>query len=444
MKKHIALLAALVMAVSTLTACGSKSETDNTATSETTITTLSTDAVENDVSADTETEATTEETTIETEPEAAVHADIEEASPCYYGGVMFKTTEKGPYYYRFSDKKLFDLSENYKVYNYDNSYVSGSVAIMDGAIINIDTNDVLYDLSNNTASIVESWGRKFGNTGSLVIATPSQNFNEESSVTILKNDGSIAGTIPDSGIDTAIAISDRYVQFSDSTTRPGTTIYDVVNMTNLNLAANSVEIWSIENENYLYYMDREKNIVQYNKNTGDPLVILSGNEYTDVTWMTSVCPYGIKSGYREIDVIDMANDNTVHFDISSFVNKCDSDSMWLNWACSKYVLMSCKKSGNSYIAMLDSNGNTFFDPIAIDNAKTISCNDKYVIYGDEKTNFVYDIDANNITYLDEGLTIESSDIASDILLIKDSNGNYFLANAATPNDLYSPFDDYVQ
>ena len=357
---------------------------------------------------------------------------------------MFETTEKGPYYYRFSDKKLFDLSEDYRVYDYGNSYVSGSIAIMDGAIINIDTNDILYNLSDNTTSIVESWGRKFGNTGSLVISTSSQNFNEESSVAILKNDGSIVGTISGRNIDTTIAISDRYVQFSDSNTRPGTTIYDMMNMTDLNLAANSVEIWSIENENYLYYMDREKNIVQYNKNTGDAAIILSSNEYTDATWVTDACSYGIKSGYREIDVIDMANDNTVHFDISSFVNKCDSDSMWLNWACSKYVLMSCKKSGNSYIAMLDCNGNTFFDPIAIDNAKTISCNDKYVIYGDEKTNFVYDIDANNITYLDEGLTIESSDIASGILLIKDSDRNYFLANAATPNDLYSPFDDCVK
>lgn len=50
-----------------------------------------------------------------------------------------------------------------------------------------------------------------------------------------------------------------------------------------------------------------------------------------------------------------------------------------------------------------------------------------------------------VTYPDEGLSFESFDtMGSDILVIKDSNRNYFLANAAAPNDLYSPFDDCVQ
>lgn len=440
MKKKVTLVLALAMLLS-LSACGSKTETAENTAPEAEITAAA-DETADEAQTDNESEETTEETTAETEAEVIERADIEEASPCYYGGVMFETTEKGPYYYRFSDKKLFDLSE-YEFYNYNESYVSGSVAIMNDVIINIDTNEVLYDLSNKTASIITNGYSRFGNTGSLVISTPSQSFDEESSVTILKNDGTIAGKIPDNGINAALAISDRYVQISDSTTHNYSKIYDMMNMTDLNLEVNYIGTQCSENENYLYYMDREANIVQYDKNTGASNIMLARDEYSEAMWIGGIYSYGIKSGYNETDVIDETN-NIVHFDISSFVSKCDPNSMWEYGVNSKYVLVSCKKSDNSYIAMLDCNGNTFFDPIAIDNAKTISCNDKYVIYGDEKTNFVYDIEANNITYLDEGLTIESCDSVSGVLLIKDSNRNYFLANAATPNDLYSPFDDCVQ
>lgn len=443
MKKKVTLILALAMLLS-LSACGSKTETAENTAPEAEITTAA-DETADEAQTDTESEEATEETTAETEAEVIERADIKEASPCYNGGIMFRTSEKGPYYYRFSDKKLFDLSE-YEFYSeyVDSVCVSGSIAKLVDKIVNIDTNEVLYDLSNNAASIVENWGRGFGNSGALVISVPSQSFDEEPSIVVLKNDGSIAAKLTDTGIDNAIAVSDRYLQFSDPTTRPGTTIYDMLNMTDLNLAANSVQTWCIENENCLYYMDREANIVQYNKNTGAANIMIASNEYTDTTWINSKCPYGIQSGYSEIAAIDTKNDTIVHFDISSFVNKCDQNSVWLNWVCSKYVLVSCKRSGNSYIAMLDCNGNTFFEPIAIDKVKTIGCNDNYIVYSDEKVNFVYDIEANNITYLDEGLTIKSTDIENNIFLVKDSDGNYFLANAAAPNDLYSPFDDCVQ
>ena len=176
MKKKATLALALAMLLS-LSSCGSNTETAETTASETEVTAAA-DETANEAQADTEAEETAEETTAETEAEAVVHEDIKEASPCYYGGVMFKTTEKGPYYYRFSDKKLFDLSE-YEFYNYNESYVSGSVAIMNDVIINIDTNEVLYDLSNKTASIITNGISGFGNTGSLVISTPSQSFDEE-------------------------------------------------------------------------------------------------------------------------------------------------------------------------------------------------------------------------------------------------------------------------
>ena len=95
--------------------------------------------------------------------------------------------------------------------------------------------------------------------------------------------------------------------------------------------------------------------------------------------------------------------------------------------------------------MLDKDGNTFFDPIAISNNEKIYYSENYFVCCDGENSFVVDTNTKAVTYPSNGLSIESYDtMGSDVLLIKDSDGNYFLANAATPNDLYSPFDDYVQ
>ena len=99
---------ALAMLLS-LSACGSKTETAETTAPETEITTAA-DETADEAQTDAESEETTEETTAETEAEAVVHADIETAAPGYYGGIMFETPENEFYYYRFSDKKLFDLN----------------------------------------------------------------------------------------------------------------------------------------------------------------------------------------------------------------------------------------------------------------------------------------------------------------------------------------------
>lgn len=449
MKKHIALLAALVMAVSTLTACGSKSETDNTATSETTITTLSTDAVKNDVSADTKTETVTEETTIETEPEAAVHADIEEASPCYYGGVMFKTAENEFYYYRFSDKKLFDLNE-YDIYVDSSVCVSGSIAVLNNKIINVDTNEVLYDLSDDSVSLYKSDmfdGRRFGNTGVLAVKATPKGFDAGDPVIIaLKNDGSVIGEVHSKDEFGAVAVNDNYLLIAGRESY----ICDIATGDKLNIEIGSWDHFPLETDNYIYYIDSNGNGARYDKNSDSSSIMLSVNDYSYMYTHESnaisnhMDIYGYNQSTNKLSVIDTETDSIIDFDLSSFAGKCDSMG-YPYMACSDYTAIRCYKSDTDYIALLDAKGNTLFDPVAIGNNEKIYYSENYFVCCDKNNSFVFDTNTKTVTYPNDGLSIESYDtMGSDILLIKDSNGNYFLANAATPNDLYSPFDDYVQ
>lgn len=448
MKKRIALLTALLTAVS-MTACGSKPETDDTTASETTITAASADTDENDVSADTETEAAAEETTTETEPEAMVHADIKNVSPCYYGGVMFETSENEMYYYRFSDKKLFDFSE-YNVYVYSGAvYVSGSVAVLNDKIINIDTNEVLYDRSDGTASLCEPGvfsGRYFGETGALAVRVTPQGFDEgDPMIVAIKNDGSVIGQAPDKDVMAAAVANDHYIQMIDS---DETYLYDMAADEKLSLSTTNFD-FPLEINNYIYYIDSRGNGARYDKNTGDNSIMLSTNDYSYVdagnidVISNYMDIYGFNSGSNKLSVIDTETDSVVDFDLSSFAAKCDR-GISPRMACSDYVAVDCHKSDNHYIALLDRDGNTLFDPIKT-NYGTIYYSENYFVFCDGENSFVFDTNTKTVTYPDDGLSIESYDtMGSDILLIKDSNGHYFLANAATPNDLYSPFDDYVQ
>ena len=450
MKKRITTALALAMILS-LSACGSETETAETTAPETEITTAA-DETADETQADTETEATTEDTTAETEAEAVVHADIEKASPCYYGGVMFETTEKGPYYYRFSDKKLFDLSE-YEFYDYDVACASGSIARLNSKIVNIDTNEVLYDFSDKTASLCEPSlfnSRYFGETGAIAIKVTPKGFDAgDPMIVALKNDGSVIGEIPNKDGLAAVVINDSYLQITDKSGYSD--LYDAASGDKLSIKIGRYDHFPLETDNYIYYIDSEGNGARYDKNSDSSSIILSANVYSYI-WTREfnvisnyMDIYGFNYNTNKLSVIDTETDSVVDFDLSSFAGKCDSMGYPL-MACSDYTAVECYKSDTHYFAMLDMNGNTLFDPIELDNnSKKYYYSKNYFVCCGGDITFVVDTNTMTVTYPDEGLSIESFDtMGSDILVIKDSNRNYFLANAATPNDLYSPFDDCVQ
>lgn len=452
MKRKVTLVLALAMILS-LSACGSETETAEATAPETEITTA-TDETADETQADTESEATTEETIAETEAEAVVHADIEEASPCYYGGVMFKTAENEFYYYRFSDKKMFDLSENEFYSEYvDSVCVSGSIARLVNKIVNIDTNEVLYDLSDGTASLCNTGyfgNRYWGDKGALAIKSTSQSFDSDNSTIVaLRNDGTVIGELPDEDTFAAIVINDRYMEITASDGY--SYLYDLTTGNKLAIkAAGRFTDFPLDADNHIYYIDSEGNGACYDKNNDSNNVMLSATDYSYIctceneTVSNHMNIYGFDKNSGKLSVIDTASNDIVDFDISSFTNKCDSD-VHPYMACATYAFVGGNKSNVHYVAMLDKDGNTFFDPIAISNNEKIYYSENYFVCCDGENSFVVDTNTKAVTYPSDGLSIESYDtMGSDVLLVKDSDGNYFLANAATPNDLYSPFDDYVQ
>ena len=447
MKRKVTLVLALAMILS-LSACGSETETAETTAPETEITTA-TDETADETQADTESEATTEETIAETEAEAVVHADIKEASPCYYGGVMFKTAENEFYYYRFSDKKLFDLNE-YDLYIDSTVRISGSIAVLNNKIINIDTNEVLYDFSDDTVSLYKSDmfdGRRFGNTGVLAVKATPKGFDAGDPVIIaLKNDGSVIGEVPSKDEFGAVAVNDNYLLIAGRESY----ICDIATGDKLNIEIGSWDHFPLETDNYIYYIDSNGNGARYDKNSDSSSIMLSVNDYSYVYTHESnaisnhMDIYGYNQSTNKLSVIDTETDSIVDFDLSSFAGKCDSMG-YPYMACSDYTAIRCYKSDTDYIALLDAKGNTLFDPVAIGNNEKIYYSENYFVCCDENNSFVFDTNAKTVSYLDDGLSIESYDpTGSDILFIKNSDGNYFLANAATPNDLYSPFDDCIQ
>lgn len=452
MKRKVTLVLALAMILS-LSACGSETETAETTAPETEITTA-TDETADETQADTESEATTEETIAETEAEAVVHADIKEASPCYYGGVMFKTAENEFYYYRFSDKKLFDLNE-YDIYIDSSVRVSGSIAVLNNKIINIDTNEVLYDLSDGTASLcnISSFtGRHFGETGALAVQVTPKGFDAGDPVIVaLKNDGSVIGDAPGKDVVIAAVANDRYIQITDSNGY-SSYLYDTATdeKLNFNISIVRFDYFPLETNNYIYYIDDKGNGARYDKNTADNSIVLSANDYSYISSRESnaisnyINIFGFNSSSNKLSVIDTKNNSVVDFDLSSFAAKCDREIYPL-MACSDYTAVTCYKSDIHYFAMLDRNGNTIFEPVEIENNAQMYYSENYFVCCSDKNSFIFDTNTKTVTYPDEGLSIESYDtMGSDILVIKDSNGNNFLANAAAPNDLYSPFDDCIQ
>ena len=454
MKKKATLALALAMLLS-LSSCGSNTETAETTASETEVTAAA-DETANEAQADTETEETAEETTAETEAEAVVHADIEEASPCYYGGVMFKTAENEFYYYRFSDKKLFDLNEYEYFSEYTvNSHASGSIVVLADKIINVDTNEVLYDLSDGTASLCNAGvfdGRYYGETGALAIKVTPQGFDGGDPVIVaLKNDGSVIGEAPGKDVVAAAAANDRYIQITDSN---GYSSYLYDTTTNeklsLNISLARFDYFPLETDNYIYYIDSDGNGARYDKNTAGSSVVLSANDYSYISSreINAISNYmdifGFNNKTNKLSVIDTETDSVVDFDLSSFAAKCDNE-LYPRIACSNYTVVDCYKSNTHYIAMLDRDGNALFDPVKTNNNANLYYSENYFVCCDGENSFVVDTNTMTVTYPDEGLSFESFDtMGSDILVIKDSDRNYFLANAAAPNDLYSPFDDCVQ
>ncbi len=452
MKKKATLALALAMLLS-LSSCGSNTETAETTASETEVTAAA-DETADEAQADTETEETTEETTAETEAEAVVHADIEAAAPGYYGGVMFKTAENEFYYYRFSDKKLFDLNE-YDLYIDSAVRVSGSIALLNNKIINIDTNEVLYDLSDGTASLYDIGsfsGRHFGETGALAVKVTPQGFDAGDPVIVaLKNDGSVIGEAPGKDVVVAAVANDRYIQITDSNGY-SSYLYDTATneKLNLNISLRRFDLFPLETDNYLYYIDDKGNGARYDKNTADSSIMLSENDYYYVTVGESNAIsnykdiYGFNDKTNKLSVIDTKTDSVVDFDLSSFAGKCDN-GIYPLMACSDYTVVDCHKSNTHYIAMLDRNGNTIFEPVETENNAQMYYSDDYFVCCSEKNSFIFDTNTKTVTYPDEGLSFDSFDVTgSNTLVVKDSNRNYFLANAATPNDLYSPFDDCVR
>lgn len=451
MKKKVTLILALAMLLS-LSACGSKTETAENTAPEAEITAAA-DETTDEAQTDAESEETTEETTAETEAEAVVHADIEAAAPGYYGGVMFETTENEFYYYRFSDKKLFDLNE-YDLYIDSSVRVSGSIAVLNNKIINIDTNEVLYDLSDGTASLCDIGsfsGRHFGETGALAVKVTPQGFDAGDPVIVaLKNDGSVIGEAPAKDVVVAAVANDRYIQITESNGYAH--LYDMEANEKLNfyISIGRFDYFPLETDNYLYYIDDKGNGARYDKNTADSSIMLSENDYYYVTAGESnaisnyMDIYGFSDKTNKLSVIDTKTDSVVDFDLSSFAGKCDN-GIYPLMACSDYAVVDCYKSNTHYIAMLGRDGNTIFEPVEIKNSAQMYYSDDYFVCCSEKNSFIFDTNTKTVTYPDEGLSFDSFDVTgSNTLVVKDSNRNYFLANAAAPNDLYSPFDDCVR
>lgn len=433
MKKRIIALAAL-MTIMSMTACGAKTDDDNkTTTAQTTAVTTE------ETTAETEAETTeTEESVTETEAEVVEPVYIDDINAKNnYDGVTFETTDGRICYYRYSDKKIFDLSE-YKddLFLPHTTYCSGDIAVTYDKVINMNTNTVLYDISGETKLLKSSTISPVGNTGSFMLSLASQNFDDTSSIIVLKNDGSIIdNTIPFGEYGAAELINDRYV--SALSCDGHCYFYDTTTCSDIDISLNTIYPLP-ENDTNLYYVDNNGNILKYNKNTSEIVTVLDCN----YCYTNQETAYGYNNDRTIYEVINIANDEVVHFDISSFIDKCDQGSVVERWVCPDYILAECRKSDANYIAMLDHNGNTVFDPIQFNGTvEVLGCSDNYIAFGTYDNNFVIDINTKTVTNLDEGLRIKAFDTNGSDTLVIEKDGYYFLADAATPNDLYSPFDD---
>lgn len=441
MKKRILSIMIVAALAVSMTACDTASD-EATAESESAATASTTEKAEEEK----------EEEAVET-AESVTETEAEVVEPVYinnvnadnkYDGVTFETTDGRVCYYRYSDKKIFDLSEHANsVYS---AYCSGDIAVIGDNVVNMNTGTVLYDLASNTKRMTDYSDRIFSDTGSLILDVSSPNFDDTpSTVVILKNDGSVIdNAVPHDNYTYASLITDRYIvaePYDDGVFN----LYDTSNNEKLSTDLDwAIGGFGIANDKYVYFLNNDSGVSRYDINNGKTDIMFGGYDYYG---MNSNVMYGTDSsnGYSEYDVIGTTTDETVHFNIRSFTDKCDNNRADMKYICSDYMLVECFRNNNRYFAMLDRNGNTFFDPIQLnDYVNMLGCSDDYIAVSTSDENFIIDINAKTVTNLDEGIRIKAFDRNGSDTLVIEKDGYYFLADAATPNELYSPFDNYVE
>lgn len=185
---------------------------------------------------------------------------------------------------------------------------------------------------------------------------------------------------------------------------------------------------------YDYDYDYKYNRI-YNTNTKETIEL--GGEYNHLTGRAN-CVCLTNRGDCDNSVILDDKGNVLDYDLSEYI----VNNYGILDATEDYIVFSAKNTdGDTYVIILDNNGNRIVDPIRETSRTNF---DDICIYG----NYVIDTYSEYIvncktgemkTYSDENLSLEGFDSTSGKLIMK-SDGNYYLADPSDPETLINPFE----